>query len=87
MLVEMFGNCCQKCGYNKNLSALHFHHINPVEKKFKLDMRVLSNKKWEFIVNEAKKCTLLCSNCHAEEHNPELEIQNVIKIIDGAVVA
>lgn len=28
------GGKCECCGYNKNLSALEFHHINPDEKKF-----------------------------------------------------
>jgi hypothetical protein len=82
-LVNLFGNKCQKCGYNTNLSALHFHHVNPNQKSFKLDVRILSNKKWELILKEAQKCILLCSNCHAEEHNPEFNYHNVQKIIAG----
>lgn len=85
-LVEMFGGGCQKCGYSTNLAALHFHHVEPTIKHFKLDARVLSNKKWENIVSESKKCTLLCSNCHSEEHNPELSISNVQKILSGAAL-
>lgn len=83
-LIEMFGGKCQICGYNANVSALHFHHTDPLLKSFKLDMRVLSNRTWEVIVEEAKKCELLCSNCHAEQHNPELNIQNIQRIISGA---
>ncbi len=45
---------------------------------------MLSNKKWESILEEVKKCDLLCANCHAEEHNPELTMANVIKLICGA---
>lgn len=26
------GGKCQECGYNKNIAALEFHHINPDEK-------------------------------------------------------
>lgn len=83
-LVEMFGGGCQKCGYSTNLAALHFHHVEPNNKLFKLDARVLSNKKWEYIVSESEKCILLCSNCHSEEHNPELSTSNIQKILSGA---
>ena len=83
-LIEMFGGKCEVCGYNKNASALHFHHIDSTSKLFKLDVRVLSNKRWEAIVEETAKCKLLCSNCHAEMHNPELELSNIQRIINGA---
>lgn len=83
-LVKMKGGCCSKCGYNENLSALHFHHKDSNTKDFKLDMRVLSNKSWESIVEEVEKCEILCANCHAEEHNPELSTKNVHKIVNGA---
>jgi predicted HNH restriction endonuclease len=39
-------------------------------KSFQLDLRSLSNRRWSVITEEAKKCILLCSNCHAELHNP-----------------
>jgi len=84
LLIEQFGGKCENCGYNQNIAALHFHHLNPNDKNFKLDARNLSNKKWENLIEEAKKCALLCSNCHAETHNPELELENVKKIICGA---
>jgi len=80
-LIEMSGGGCKKCGYNKNMAALHFHHIHPDQKSFKLDVRKLSNKKWEYIVIEYKKCDLLCANCHSEHHNPEMELNNVKLII------
>jgi len=71
-LVQSMGGCCQSCGYNKNLGALEFHHINPNNKITQLDVRVLTNRKWSFITEEASKCKLLCANCHAEEHYPYL---------------
>lgn len=83
-LIETMGGGCLKCGYNKNVSALHFHHKDFTEKLFKLDVRVLSNKRWEAILDEAKKCEILCANCHAEEHNPELSLENVRRITHGA---
>ena len=70
-LIEIMGQQCIRCGYDKNYAALELHHKNPKKKKFQLDLRSLSNRKWEYILEEAKKCELLCSNCHAEEHNPD----------------
>ena len=70
-LIKLKGNKCELCGYAKNHAALEFHHKNPEEKLFQLDLRSLSNRRWELIEKEVKKCQLLCSNCHAELHNPD----------------
>lgn len=69
-LVLLKGGCCSKCGYDKNLSALEFHHTNPLEKESRLDVRILTNRTWDFILKEAEKCELICSNCHKEHHHP-----------------
>lgn len=66
-LKEMFGGKCQSCGYNKCLDALCFHHVNPSEKEGSINF-FLHKKSWQEAVDEAKKCQLLCSNCHCEEH-------------------
>jgi len=71
-LVKLMGGCCKNCGYNHNLGVLQFHHRDPSVKVSKLDMRVLTNRTWEFILEEANKCDLLCANCHAEHHYPDL---------------
>ena len=76
-LVNLLGGRCKSCGYNKNLGALQFHHTNPNNKITQLDVRNLTNRKWSFIMEEVKKCELLCSKCHAEEHYPDLEIGRV----------
>ena len=31
----------------------------------------------EEVLEEYKKCDLLCSNCHAELHHPEMDISNI----------
>jgi hypothetical protein len=69
-LVSVMGRACLHCGYSRNLAALEFHHRDRSNKDFQLDARTLANRKWTDIVAEAAKCDLLCSNCHAEEHNP-----------------
>jgi|SRR5210317_2276533 hypothetical protein len=67
-ILLLKGGCCKHCGYKKSLAALSFHHRNPEEKSFNLDLRSLSNRKWESILLELDKCDLLCANCHMEEH-------------------
>jgi hypothetical protein len=42
-LINLRGGKCEKCGYDKNLSALEFHHIDSNLKEFPLDLRNLSN--------------------------------------------
>tara|TARA_B110000211_G_C13875846_1_gene462893 strand:+ start:190 stop:723 length:534 start_codon:yes stop_codon:yes gene_type:complete len=68
--IEIKGGCCEKCGYKKNLTALCFHHKDPSTKSFGIDGRQLRMRKWELILEELNKCSLLCHNCHMEEHHP-----------------
>lgn len=68
-LLNLLGGKCTKCGYNKNYSALCFHHTR--DKLFQLDVRKCSNTKWDSLIEEANKCILLCHNCHMEEHYPQ----------------
>ena len=74
-LIGLNGGKCKRCSYSLNYAALEFHHIKPNTKEFQLDLRSLSNRTWEAVLKEAKKCVLLCSNCHAEEHNPACKMQ------------
>ena len=69
----LLGGCCSRCGYDKCLSSLAFHHRNPEEKEFNLTSRELGMYKEERLLNEVNKCDLLCHNCHTELHNPEWE--------------
>jgi hypothetical protein len=66
----MKGSRCEICGYASNYAAPEFHHVNPDLKKFQLDMRSLSNRKWSAVLDESLNCRLVCSNCHAELHHP-----------------
>jgi len=64
--VAYKGGKCEKCGYNKCIAAMDFHHINPDDKMY--DVKDIMARKWETIKSEIEKCMLLCSNCHREEH-------------------
>ena len=60
---------CSKCGYNKCPQALEWHHKNDNKNFNPSDMiKDGSIKKYELYQAEIKKCVLLCSNCHREEH-------------------
>lgn len=50
------GGKCEKCGYNKNIAALQFHHINPEDKSFTLDARTIERKSDEKVIEEFNKC-------------------------------
>lgn len=52
----MLGGKCARCGYNKNHSALNFHHIDPQTKKFQIDVRKCNNTKMSVLIEEANKC-------------------------------
>lgn len=75
-IIQMGGKC-EKCGYNKNLAALNFHHNDPNFKELKLDIRSMSNNSLEILMEEIKKCKLLCSNCHHELHHPKFDLNLV----------
>lgn len=67
ILVEYKGGCCSRCGYNKCLGALHFHHIDAKEKDFGVGYKG-NTFALERLKKEVDKCDLVCSNCHAEIH-------------------
>lgn len=74
-LLKMLGEVkCHVCGYRKNLACLSFHHRNPKDRSFGLDQRICSMYSMKRLIIEAKKCDVLCMNCHAEHHNPQHEI-------------
>ena len=65
-LIALSGGSCIRCGYNKSEKALTFHHRVANDKLFALSVNNLWSKRWEIILEEHKKCDLLCMNCHAE---------------------
>ena len=65
LLVAEAGGCCARCGYDASLAALQFHHRDPAEKRFSLAGHGAALA-FETLRAEARKCVLLCANCHAE---------------------
>ena len=65
--IKLLGGKCCKCGYNKCIDALEFHHTDPSQKDFKLGSG--NTMSWKEYKLEALKCILVCSNCHKEIHS------------------
>ena len=63
--VEFLGGKCQGCGYCKIIEVLDFHHVDRSTKLASLSQ--MWNHSWKRVVEELKKCRLLCANCHREE--------------------
>lgn len=64
-LIQYKGGKCQICGYNKCISALEFHHLDPTQKDFTISG---GTKSFKTLKPEVDKCILVCSNCHREIH-------------------
>lgn len=56
---------CTICKYNKCARALEWHHTE--DDKLHDPSNALK-RSWEAYLLEISTCTLLCANCHREEH-------------------
>lgn len=63
-IINLLGwkTACVRCGYDRYIGALEFHHKDPSSKLG----YVTKHAKFSFQLEEAKKCELLCANCHRE---------------------
>lgn len=77
-LVQILGGRCSACGYDTSIRALSFHHICPSNKLFDISSNGNLMKDWEVVLAEAKKCKLLCLNCHAEFNEHEIRSANKV---------
>ncbi len=65
----LMGGKCSCCGYDKCLDALQFHHTDPTTKTFEISQAIWYDKSHNELLEEMKKCKLVCANCHAEIHS------------------
>ena len=61
-LLKLMGGRCSACG-ERQIAVLQFHHKNKKLKSFPLDRGNL-HRPIKDLVKEARKCTILCANCH-----------------------
>lgn len=64
------GKVCSKCGIS-DFRVLDFHHIDPSKKEFSISFNYL-NLGIDKIMQEIKKCDILCANCHRITHYEEM---------------
>ena len=69
-LIQVLGCKCTLCGYDKCVGALEFHHIEPENKSYQLSTGNCHSLKED--LEEAKKCLLVCANCHREIHTTDI---------------
>lgn len=64
--IKALGGACSQCGQTENLE---FDHIDPSTKSFNI------SKLWSLsdstVVEELRKCQLLCSGCHKKKSDEE----------------
>jgi len=63
-LIDEAGGRCAVCGYHRCIINLHFHHVDPSTKKLLLSAQ--TGQSLATFREEAKKCVLVCANCHGE---------------------
>jgi transposase-like protein len=65
ILVGEAGGKCAACGYRACIGVLQFHHVDPATKRFHLGREGVT-RSLAAARAEARKCVLLCANCHTE---------------------
>lgn len=76
-MLSLLGKKCSHCGYDQYLSALEFHHINPMQKEYLVSALINrynvtpNESNYKLLLNEVNKCILLCGNCHSAKHAGE----------------
>ncbi len=82
-LVVAFNKKCGICGYSKSIRALQFHHLDATLKEFSFSEISYA---WDKVIVEAKKCVMLCSNCHMEVHDNITKIPKDIQRFDETLI-
>jgi transposase len=76
-LVEEAGGRCALCGYDRCQAALQFHHRDPGEKLFAISHQGIT-RSLARAREEARKCLLVCANCHAEIEGGYRDLEDVL---------
>lgn len=80
-LQQAMGGKCVLCGIDR-LCTLAFHHLNPTTKDGKFRWGYMG---LEMAVEEARKCVLLCHNCHSIHHVEGLAIPS--SVVESSLAA
>ena len=74
-LVEAHGSKCAICGYCKTSNSLEFHHSDSKKKEFSISSNDVGS--FEKLLEESKKCIMICANCHREIHAGLVDVSTI----------
>lgn len=74
-LVEGFKHKCSCCDLIDEPVLYDFHHLNPEEKSFGI-ANASTTRSRQAYAEEAKKCIMLCANCHRKVENGLLNLMD-----------
>lgn len=66
-----FGGYCGCCKQVEHYLIYDFHHLDPSQKEFVITGQIRS---WTVLMEEAKKCAMLCPICHRKHHAGLIEL-------------
>lgn len=82
-LVAEAGGKCARCGYSEFISGLDFHHTHGDKEATMANLLMQAvGKRGDYLdiaLREAKKCILLCRNCHGALHASEWKPEEIEK--------
>ena len=82
-IVNLLGGKCQICGYNRTMRNLAFHHL--LDKKFPISSRSFQFA-MKMILEEVRKCILVCHNCHGEIHDKLVAEEVILRAHNFVVI-
>jgi hypothetical protein len=69
--VGYFSGKCADCGLVSEYNEVYdFHHLDPTIKDWSI-AKLLAGRCWAKIIEELKKCVMICANCHRIRHAKE----------------
>ena len=83
-LVKAFGGKCQVCGQEHPEYIFDFHHLDPSTKSFGIGSATTTRSKDSY-ADEAKKCIMVCANCHRYIENGGLDVSSILCSFDENV--
>lgn len=79
-LVEAFQHKCCCCGLEDDPVVYDFHHVQPSNKEFGIGSATTTRSR-EAYANEAKKCIMVCANCHRKIENELIDLSKIDLIL------
>jgi hypothetical protein len=82
-LLSLIGSACAQCGYNENIAALDFDHINRSTKVAAIGSLIAAGAPDEMLIAEALKCQVLCANCHRVKTQSDFNSEHYAESVRG----